>query len=104
MTTTAFLFNTRPPGSRTESWGFGFFWRRKSCFSRRCLRPTSSCEPRRHLASRLEVLNVPLATLNTLVLITSSVTWSWPSQKRTKRTPGGFRLYQSLTILLGFAF
>lgn len=50
------------------------------------------------------VLNVPLATLNTMILITSSVTMvmSWASlmQNRFDR----YRLYMALTILLGFGF
>ena len=50
------------------------------------------------------LLNVPLATLNTLVLITSSVTMvmSWASLaiKNLKK----YRMYMALTILLGLAF
>lgn len=51
-----------------------------------------------------ELLNVPLATLNTLILIGSSVTMvmSWASlmMKRFDR----YRLYMGATILLGLAF
>lgn len=51
-----------------------------------------------------DILNVPLAALNTLVLITSSVTMvmSWASlvMKDFKK----FRAYMGGTILLGFAF
>jgi cytochrome c oxidase subunit 3 len=51
-----------------------------------------------------EILNVPLATLNTAILIASSVTMvmSWASlmMKRFDR----FKLFMSLTILLGLAF
>ncbi|MGA9362835.1 MAG: heme-copper oxidase subunit III [Bacteroidota bacterium] len=51
-----------------------------------------------------EILNVPLATLNTAILIASSVTMvlSWASlmMKRFDR----FRLFMSLTILLGLTF
>lgn len=51
-----------------------------------------------------EILNVPLATLNTVILIASSVTMvmSWASlmMKRFDR----FRLFMSLTILLGLMF
>ncbi|HEX2254724.1 MAG TPA: cytochrome c oxidase subunit 3 [Thermoanaerobaculia bacterium] len=50
------------------------------------------------------ILNVPLATLNTAVLITSSVTMvmAWASCMR--RDFGKFRLYQGLTVLAGFVF
>lgn len=49
-------------------------------------------------------LNVPLATLNTLVLIASSVTMvmSWASLKMNDF--GKFRLYLGTTILLAFVF
>ena len=51
-----------------------------------------------------ELLNVPLATLNTLVLITSSVTmvmsWASLALKDIKK----YRLYMALTILLGIVF
>jgi heme/copper-type cytochrome/quinol oxidase subunit 3 len=50
------------------------------------------------------VLNIPLATLNTMILITSSVTmvmsWAALMMNRFDR----FRLYMSLTILLGLGF
>src|SRR6202167_4398062 len=48
-----------------------------------------------------EFLNVPLATLNTMVLIISSVTMvmSWASLK--KNDFGKYRLYMGLTILCG---
>jgi heme/copper-type cytochrome/quinol oxidase subunit 3 len=51
-----------------------------------------------------EILNVPLATLNTLVLIASSVTMvmSWASLKL--RQFGKYRLYLGLTFLLGLGF
>ena len=50
------------------------------------------------------VLNVPLATLNTLVLISSSITMvmSWASLKMHKF--GRFKLWLGLTFLLGVAF
>jgi cytochrome c oxidase subunit III len=50
------------------------------------------------------ILNIPLATLNTVVLITSSVTMvmAWASLKRNDF--GKFRLYQGLTVLAGFGF
>src|ERR1041385_3779802 len=49
-------------------------------------------------------LNVPLATLNTLVLITSSVTMvmAWASLKMNQ--PGKFKLYLGATIALAFGF
>lgn len=51
-----------------------------------------------------EVLNVPLATLNTLVLIASSVTMvmSWASLKMNDFKK--YRLYMGLTILAAFVF
>ncbi len=51
-----------------------------------------------------EILDVPKATLNTMVLITSSVTMvmAWASLMR--RNLGQFRLFMSATVLLGFAF
>lgn len=51
-----------------------------------------------------ELLNVPLATLNTAVLITSSVTMvmAWASLMRNQFNK--FRLYQAATVALGFCF
>lgn len=51
-----------------------------------------------------EILNVPLATLNTMVLISSSVTMvmSWASLKL--RDFAKYRLYMGLTFLLGLCF
>ncbi|HSE39854.1 MAG TPA: cytochrome c oxidase subunit 3 [Acidobacteriota bacterium] len=51
-----------------------------------------------------EGLSIPLATLNTIVLITSSVTMvmSWASLKMNEFAK--FRLYLALTILLAFVF
>jgi heme/copper-type cytochrome/quinol oxidase subunit 3 len=50
------------------------------------------------------ILNVPLATLNTMVLITSSVTmvmaWASLASHRLDR----FRLFMGLTVLLAFGF
>ena len=51
-----------------------------------------------------EDLNVPLATLNTLVLITSSVTMVMAYAKAYERNVSGFKFFQTITILLGFAF
>lgn len=50
------------------------------------------------------VLNVPLATANTVVLITSSVTMvmSWASLMR--KSLEQYRLYMGLTVLLGVVF
>ncbi len=51
-----------------------------------------------------QLLNVPLATLNTLILITSSVTMvmSWASLAMNNFSK--YRTYMGLTILLGCAF
>jgi cytochrome c oxidase subunit III len=51
-----------------------------------------------------EFLNVPLATINTLVLILSSVTMvmSWASLKM--KDFGKYKLYMGLTILCGLVF
>lgn len=50
------------------------------------------------------VLNVPLATLNTMVLITSSVTMvmSWASL--ALKDFGKYRFYMAITVLLGLVF
>jgi cytochrome c oxidase subunit 3 len=50
------------------------------------------------------VLNIPLGTINTAVLITSSITMvmAWASLKMTQFKQ--FRLYLGATILLGFVF
>ncbi|MDE2313928.1 MAG: heme-copper oxidase subunit III [Elusimicrobia bacterium] len=50
------------------------------------------------------VLNVPLGTLNTLVLITSSVTVVMAYAKAIERKRSQFRLFMSLTIALGVLF
>jgi cytochrome c oxidase subunit 3 len=51
-----------------------------------------------------EILNVPLATLNTVILIASSVTMvmSWASLKLKEF--GKYRLYMGLTLLLALGF
>ena len=51
-----------------------------------------------------EILNVPLATLNTVILIASSVTMvmSWASLKL--KDFGKYRLYMGLTLLLALGF
>src|SRR5258708_8088711 len=51
-----------------------------------------------------EVLNIPLATINTLVLIISSVTMvmSWASLKM--KNLGRYKMYMGLTILCGVGF
>ncbi len=50
------------------------------------------------------ILNVPLATVNTVILISSSVTMvmAWASLKRNNFAK--FRLFQALTVLAGFGF
>jgi cytochrome c oxidase subunit 3 len=50
------------------------------------------------------LLNVPLATLNTVILISSSVTMvmAWASLKR--RDFGKYKLFMGGTVLLGFGF
>ena len=50
------------------------------------------------------ILNVPLATVNTVVLISSSVTMvmAWASLKRQSFPK--FRLFMGLTVLFGFGF
>lgn len=50
------------------------------------------------------ILNVPLATLNTMILITSSITMvmSWASLM--EKNISKYRLFMGLTILLGLAF
>ncbi|MBI2070158.1 MAG: heme-copper oxidase subunit III [Elusimicrobia bacterium] len=51
-----------------------------------------------------EVLNVPLAMLNTFVLITSSVTMVLAFAKAATRDKKAFNKYLGLTIALGFVF
>ena len=50
------------------------------------------------------ILSVPLATLNTLILISSSVTMvlAWAALKA--RSVSRYRMYMGITILCGFAF
>lgn len=50
------------------------------------------------------VLNVPLATLNTFILIASSVTIVMAWAYSAARDYGKFKLYMALTILLSFGF
>lgn len=49
-------------------------------------------------------LNIPLATVNTLVLITSSVTIVMAWASLAVKNFGKFRLYMALTILFAFGF
>ena len=51
-----------------------------------------------------DILNVPMATLNTIVLISSSVTMvmAWASLMR--KSLSKFRLYMGLTVVFGFGF
>src|SRR3990167_2643529 len=51
-----------------------------------------------------ELLNVPLATLNTMVLITSSVTMVMAWASLEMKSLSKYRLYMALTVLLGLAF
>ena len=51
-----------------------------------------------------ELLSVPLATLNTAVLITSSVTMVMAWVAAMERNLGKFRLYMGVTVLAGFVF
>jgi len=51
-----------------------------------------------------EILNVPLATLNTLLLITSSVTMVMAWASLALQDFSKYRRYMGLTILLGLAF
>ena len=51
-----------------------------------------------------QILNVPLATLNTFILIGSSVTMVMAWASLVKKQLGKFRLYMGLTILAGFGF
>jgi cytochrome c oxidase subunit 3 len=57
-----------------------------------------------HWEHGADILNVPLATINTMVLIASSVTMvmSWASLHR--KNFARFRLFMGLTILCGLAF
>ncbi len=50
------------------------------------------------------VLNVPLATLNTMILITSSVTMVMGWASLAMRDIRKFRLYMAATVLLGLGF
>jgi len=51
-----------------------------------------------------EVLNVPLAMLNTFVLITSSVTMVLAYAKAVTRDKAAFQMYLAMTIALAFVF
>jgi heme/copper-type cytochrome/quinol oxidase subunit 3 len=51
-----------------------------------------------------DALNVPLATLNTVILITSSVTIVMAYAKAYDKNKGGFQLWMGLTILLSLSF
>jgi heme/copper-type cytochrome/quinol oxidase subunit 3 len=51
-----------------------------------------------------EVLNVPLATLNTFILISSSVTIVMAYAKTLEKDLAGFRKYMIITILLSLGF
>ena len=49
-------------------------------------------------------LNIPLATVNTLVLISSSVTMVMAWASLLRKQFGRYRLYMGLTVLAGFIF
>lgn len=49
-------------------------------------------------------LNIPLATLNTMILITSSVTMVMAWASIAMKNLGGYKKYMSFTILLGLCF
>jgi heme/copper-type cytochrome/quinol oxidase subunit 3 len=51
-----------------------------------------------------EVLNVPLATLNTFILIASSVTIVMAHAKTVEKNRAAFMKYMGLTVLLSFCF
>lgn len=51
-----------------------------------------------------QILNVPLATLNTMVLITSSVTMVMAWASLAVKSLSRYRIYMGLTVLLGCAF
>lgn len=51
-----------------------------------------------------EVLNVPLGTLNTFILIASSVTMVFAYAKTIEKNKAQFRLFLGATILMGMAF
>ena len=51
-----------------------------------------------------DALNVPLATLNTVILISSSVTIVMAYARAHAKDVGGFRLWMGMTIALSFAF
>ena len=63
------------------------------------LRTGAPSWPRGH-----ELLNVPLATLNTMALITSSVTMVMAWASLEMKNLSKYRLFMGLTILLGLAF
>ena len=51
-----------------------------------------------------DALNVPLATLNTVILISSSVTIVMAYAKAYDRDKAGFQLWMALTLLLSLSF
>ncbi|MBI3289055.1 MAG: heme-copper oxidase subunit III [Elusimicrobia bacterium] len=51
-----------------------------------------------------DVLNVPLATLNTAILISSSVTIVMAYARAYAKDKGGFQLWMGLTLLLSLGF
>ena len=57
-----------------------------------------------HWPRGAEYLNVPLATLNTVVLITSSVTMVMAWASLARRRYGRYQLFMGLTVLAGAGF
>ena len=51
-----------------------------------------------------DLLNVPLATLNTMILITSSVTMVMAWASLEMKNLSKFRMFMAITVLLGFGF
>ena len=93
------------PGSGTPRSASGFFWPRKSCSSAGFSPPTffSGWTPQPG-AWPHGLLNVPVGTMNTAILIASSVTvvMAWASLKMRRFAPTGGTCW--ITILCGVIF
>jgi len=57
-----------------------------------------------HWPKGTEYLNVPLATVNTVVLISSSITMVMGWASLVRKDFARFRLFQAITVLCGFGF
>ena len=105
------------PASPTQSLASGCFLLQRSCCLAGCLPRMCSCAwgadawpgmetfDTHEMATRADqILSVPLATLNTVILIASSVTMvlSWAALKMDNFK--GFKLHMGLTILLALGF